>query len=70
MPIVTVHMWPGRSAEVKSKMIKAITQALSDSAGISPDATQVVLLEVPKDSWGRGGVPASERDAAPVSPKA
>jgi 4-oxalocrotonate tautomerase len=64
MPFVTVHMWPGRSQETKKAIIKGITEALQQAAGIPPEATQVVLIEVPQEHWGIGGQPASERQAA------
>jgi 4-oxalocrotonate tautomerase len=63
MPFVTVHMWPGRSKEAKAKVIKAITDALTESAGIPAEATQVAIIEVPQENWGIGGVCASERQA-------
>ena len=68
MPFVTVHMWSGRSQEMKARIIKAITEALNQAAGIPIEATQVVLLEVPQETWGIAGVCASERQASPPRP--
>jgi len=65
MPFVTVHMWPGRDKETKKAIISGITKALEEAAGIPQEATQVVLLEVPQEHWGIGGVPASERHSPP-----
>jgi 4-oxalocrotonate tautomerase len=61
MPFVTVHMWTGRSKEAKAKVIRAITDALTESAGIPAEATQVAIVEVPQENWGIAGVCASER---------
>jgi 4-oxalocrotonate tautomerase len=61
MPIVTVHLWPGRTPETKSKIIKAVTHSLAAAASIPPSAVRVLLIEVPLENWGTAGVPASER---------
>ncbi|NIP35998.1 MAG: 4-oxalocrotonate tautomerase [Thermoplasmata archaeon] len=59
MPIAQVYMWPGRTAEEKKQLIDGITRVFVDM-GIPADAVSVLVLEVPKDSWGGGGVPASD----------
>ena len=61
MPIVTVYLWPGRTPAVKSKIIKGITRALDEAAGMPPEGTRVLLVEVPLENWGQAGVPASEK---------
>ena len=68
MPFVTVHMWPGRSAEVKARIIKSVTEAVNQAADIPTEAIHVVILEVPRDNWGSGGVPASQSGPPPVHP--
>ena len=54
-----VYMWPGRSPEEKKQLISGITQVFVDM-GVPPEAVRVLIQEVPKDSWGGGGVPATE----------
>ncbi len=66
MPFIAVHMWPGRTPEAKAKLIKAVTDAVHESAGIPMDAIQVAIVEVPQENWGIAGVPASQRQ--PVAP--
>lgn len=61
MPIVTLHLWPGRTPETKSKIIKAITHSLSAAPSIPPFVVRVLLIEVRLQNWGTAGVPASER---------
>jgi 4-oxalocrotonate tautomerase len=64
MPFITVHMWPGRTPEAKAKLIKAVTEAVNQSAGIPVEAIQVAIVEVPQEDWGIAGVPASQRQPA------
>jgi 4-oxalocrotonate tautomerase len=61
MPYVTVHMWPGRSSEVKAKLIKDITEAVIQMEGVPVEAVEVAIIEVPQENWGIAGVPASQR---------
>lgn len=60
MPSVNVYMWPGRTAEVKRNIIQGITRVFEEN-GIPAQAVEVILIEVPKENWGLGGVPASEK---------
>ena len=60
MPLVEITMWPGRSAEVKKKIMREVTDALSRACGAPPEAVEIILRDVPKTDWGRGGVPYSE----------
>ena len=61
MPIVHVHMWPGRDAGEKRRLIEGITRAFVD-LGIPADVVSVLVHEVPRDGWGEGGVPWTDRD--------
>ena len=60
MPLVQVYVWTGRDAEFKKGLIVGITQVFVDR-GIPAQAVEVLVHDVPKDAWGLGGVPASER---------
>ncbi len=60
MPSVHVYLWPGRDAKVKKNIITGITRVFEDN-GIPSQAVEVILHEVPKENWGQGGVPASEK---------
>ena len=57
MPLVQISLWPGRSDEVKEKMIAAVTEAVSRTSGAPPEAVEVIIHEVPKTNWGMGGTP-------------
>jgi len=60
MPIVHVYMWSGLSREAKARIIKGVTKVFEE-LGISGQAVEVVIHEVPKENWGIGGEQASEK---------
>ena len=60
MPLVEITLWPGRSADVKERIIREVTDAVSNASGAPPEAVAVILREVPKTDWGRGGEPFSK----------
>jgi len=60
MPLVQVYVWTGRDPEFKKDIISGITKVFVEK-GIPAQAVEVLVHEVPKDSWGMGGVTAAER---------
>ena len=60
MPVVNVAMYAGRTDQQKSDLAKAITKAISETAGIPDSATTVIFQDVEKTEWAVGGVMASE----------
>ena len=56
MPFVQVHMWEGRTIDQKRALTKAITDAMVEFAGASPDYLHVVISEYPKTNWARAGI--------------
>jgi 4-oxalocrotonate tautomerase len=60
MPSVQVYLWPGRDASVKKSIIEGITKVFEEH-GIPAAAVEVLINEVPKENWGIGGIPASEK---------
>ena len=61
MPVVHVNMYAGRPAELKAKMAKAITEAISKTANVPDSATIVIFHDIEKTDWASGGVMASEQ---------
>ena len=59
MPVIEVKTWAGKSPEVKSTIIEGITKVF-EGLGIPATSVTVMILDVPKDSWGMGGKPASQ----------
>lgn len=60
MPVVNVAMYAGRTDQQKSDLAKAITKAISETAGIPDSATTIIFQDVQKTEWAVGGVMASE----------
>jgi len=60
MPLVHVYVWSGFSNEAKKRTISGITKVFTDM-GIPKEAVEVLIHEIPKDSWGVGGEQASEK---------
>ena len=60
MPEILVHVVEGRSADAKKALMKDITEAVVKHFNVPPDRVVVQIVESPKDSKSRGGVPFSE----------
>lgn len=60
MPVVNVALYAGRTDQQKSDLAKAITKAISETAGVPDSATTIIFQDVEKASWAVGGVMASE----------
>ncbi len=61
---MTVQLWEGRTIEQKRALVKAITDAMVEHAGATPERLHVILQEVPRENWGRAGVLAIDREDA------
>ena len=61
MPFVNVKMLEGRTHEQKQALVKAITDAMVDTCGAKAEGTMVVIEDVARDHWARGGVLLSEQ---------
>jgi 4-oxalocrotonate tautomerase len=59
MPLVQVTMISGRTTEQKHALIKALSDAVSDTLGTPLERVRVAIYEVSPDEWGIGGVPHS-----------
>lgn len=54
-----MELFPGRSPELKAKLAREFTEALERSAGIKPEATTVVFVDIPAHDWIVAGKPLS-----------
>lgn len=55
MPIVTVKAVGGISEEKKEELMDRITLVLKEVLGKNPEATHVIIEEVPTENWGIRG---------------
>jgi len=60
MPEILVHIAEGRTPEAKKALMKDITDAVVKHFGVLPDRVVVQIVESPRDSKSRGGIPFSE----------
>ena len=60
MPEVLVHIVEGRSKEAKKALMKDITDAVVKNFNVPPERVVVQIVESPRDSKSRGGVPFDE----------
>jgi len=55
MPVITVRTVGGISAEKKEQLIDRITLTMKEVLGKNPEATHVIIEEVPAENWGIRG---------------
>ncbi|MFN8521772.1 MAG: 4-oxalocrotonate tautomerase [Chloroflexota bacterium] len=60
MPLVTIHMYEGRTIEQKRELVQAITEAVVRIAKTTPEATEVIITDVPRHNWAQAGKLASD----------
>lgn len=60
-----VELWEGRTLEQKRALCRAITEAMVRHAEARPDALHVIIHEIPRENWARGGVLGARRGDAP-----
>ena len=46
MPLIHVHMFSGRTPDQKRNLVHALTDAFVQTAGSTPDAVDVILVDV------------------------
>ena len=61
MPLVTIHMYEGRTVEQKRELVAAVTDAVVRIVKTTPEATDVVIIDVPRHNWSRAGKLASDQ---------
>ena len=62
MPHVQITMLQGRSTEQKRRAAKRITEVLQEELKVSPEKLTITFVEVPRDSYARGGILVSDRE--------
>lgn len=55
MPVIEIKLWEGNTEDQKEKIIKGVTNVLTDVLGIEPTAATVLIYDIPKCNWGTGG---------------
>jgi 4-oxalocrotonate tautomerase len=60
MPLITVQMYEGRTVEQKRELVAALTEAVVRIAKTTPEATQIIITDIPKHNWANAGKLASD----------
>lgn len=60
MPIITAHILEGRTAEQKTDLIRALTDAAVKTLGVPVESVRVIVTTMGKDEYGIGGKTARE----------
>ncbi|WP_270179969.1 2-hydroxymuconate tautomerase family protein [Alkalihalobacillus sp. CinArs1] len=60
MPITHIHILQGRSIEVKRKLVREVSQAISKNLDIDINKVRVILQEIPEENWSVGGLSKAE----------
>lgn len=55
MPTIRVELFEGRTLEQKRKLVKALTEAVTESIGSKPESVDIILVDVKKSDWATGG---------------
>ena len=55
MSLIQVQMFSGRTPEQKRNLVRALTDAFVQTVGSTPDAVDVILTDIVKSDWARGG---------------
>lgn len=61
MPYVTIAMREGKTLEQKRELAKAVTDAVTRSLGVKPEAVFIVLHDLPATNFAREGILRSDR---------
>ena len=61
MPFINVKMLEGRSEEQKRELVQAMTDAMVNICEAKSEGTTVVIQEVARDHWAKGGVLISDQ---------
>tara|TARA_B100000925_G_C21968478_1_gene456701 strand:- start:977 stop:1162 length:186 start_codon:yes stop_codon:yes gene_type:complete len=61
MPYVNVKVAGNLSDEQRKDIISEITKTLEKVAGKPPSSTYVQIDEIPRNQWGVGGKPLSDK---------
>ena len=63
MPLIQVQMFAGRTPQQKRDLVRALTDAIVETAGSTPDAVDIILTDVEQSDWAQGGELFSEKQS-------
>jgi 4-oxalocrotonate tautomerase len=60
MPVIQVDWWRGNDRERRAELVAEVTSTVARIAGCPADAVTVIVRDVDRDHWGRGGALADQ----------
>ena len=61
MPILRLEMLEGRSLDQKRAFVEAATRAAVETLACPPESLDVIITEMPRSHWAKGGKLMSEK---------
>ena len=61
MPILRLEMHTGRTLDQKRAFVREVTKVAVETLACPPETVDVVITEITRDSWGKGGTLYSEK---------
>ncbi|MBM4330224.1 MAG: 4-oxalocrotonate tautomerase [Deltaproteobacteria bacterium] len=61
MPIIHVHMLEGRTLDLKRSLVESMTEAVTKSLNVKPEAVRIILHDMAKNNYAIAGVLESEK---------
>jgi 4-oxalocrotonate tautomerase len=55
MPVLHLEMHPGRTLEQKRAFVQEATRVTVETLQCPPDTVEIVITEVARDAWAKGG---------------
>ncbi|MEO7912551.1 MAG: 2-hydroxymuconate tautomerase [Roseiflexaceae bacterium] len=55
MPIIRIELIEGRTPELKERLIRNVTEAVTTTLAVQPAQVRVLLYELPPEHWAVGG---------------
>ncbi len=62
MPIIRIQMAKGRSQDEKTRLMKAVTEAVQESIGAPPPTIHIMIQEIPSEDIMIAGQLLSEKE--------
>ena len=56
MPTVHIEMFSGRDVETKRKMAAAVTEAITSTCNVKPEAVTVIINDMEPENYANAGV--------------
>jgi 4-oxalocrotonate tautomerase len=55
MPIIQINLIEGRTTDQKRKLVASVTEAVTKSLDVEPDAVRIILQEMTKQNYAVAG---------------